>query len=117
MKAAFDRRVEVLFSIRRTPQQAGDARPFPLETFGSALASTQGALILQEGLGPEYKLTRNGVDACMNSHKKQFYLFRLLRALISLPCASAPTSSVQLFSGHGEEHVQWQEALAAVVGE
>ena len=73
-KAAFDRPVEVLNRIRRTPQQAGDTRPFPRETFGSALASMQGAPILQEGLDPEYKLTRNEVDAWMNSHKKKFYL-------------------------------------------
>ena len=33
VKAAFDRRFEVLNSIRRTLQQAGDPRPFPRETF------------------------------------------------------------------------------------
>ena len=70
MKVACDRRVEVLNSIRRTPQQAGDTRPFSRETFGSALASMQGAPILQEGLDPEYILTRNEVEAWMNSDKK-----------------------------------------------
>ena len=69
VKVACGRRVEVLNSIRRTPQQAGDTRPLPRETFGSALASTQGAPILQEGL-----VTRNEVDAWMNSHKKKFVL-------------------------------------------
>ena len=63
MKVAFDRRAEVLNSIRRMPKQAGDTRPFPRETFGSALASTQCTPILQEGLDPEYKLTRDEVDA------------------------------------------------------
>ena len=74
MKVAFDRRVEVLNIIRRTPQQAGDTRPFPRETFGSALASLQGTPIFQEGLDPEYKLTQDEVDAWMKSHKKKFCL-------------------------------------------
>jgi hypothetical protein len=65
VKVPFDRRVEVLNIIRRTPQRAGDTRPFPRETFGSALASMQGTPILQEGLDPEYKLIQDDVDAWM----------------------------------------------------
>ena len=34
----------------------------------------QGAPILQGGLGPAYKLTRNEVDAWLNSHKNKLYL-------------------------------------------
>ena len=77
VKAEFDRRVEVLNSIRRAPQQAGETRPFVRETLGSARGSTHGDPILQEGLDPEYKLTRNEVDAWMNSNKKKFYLLPL----------------------------------------
>jgi len=64
----------VLNSIRHTLQQAGDTRPYPRETFGRAMELLQGAPILQEGLGPEYKLTRDEVDAWMNSQKHKFYL-------------------------------------------
>jgi hypothetical protein len=123
VKAAFDRRVEVLNIIRRTPQQAGDTRPFPRETFGSALASMQGAPILQEGLDPEYKLTRNEVDAWMNSHKKKFYLLPAQVAIARVDKLDLRLSAYQRsqrqynrFSGHGEEHLRWQEELAAVFG-
>ena len=116
VKVAFDRRVEVLTSMRWTPQQAGDTRPFPQETFGSALASMQGAPIFQEGLDPEYKLTRNEVGAWMNSHKKKFYLLPAQVAIARIDKLDLRLSAYQRsqrqysrFSGHGEEHLRWQE--------
>ena len=41
IKAAFERRVEVLNTIRHSPKQVGDSRPHPRETFGSDQASLQ----------------------------------------------------------------------------
>jgi len=50
IKAAFDRRVEVLNNIRHSPKQPGDTRPYPRETVDAGgqaslqsptLASTQ----------------------------------------------------------------------------
>ena len=100
VKAAFDRRGEVLNLIRRTPQQAGDTRPFPRETFGSALASMQGTPILQEGLGPEYKLTRDAVDAWMNSHKKKFCLLPAQVALARVAKLGGRQSTQRLQRQH-----------------
>ena len=75
MKAAFDRRAEVLNSIRQFPsKEPGDKRPHPRETFRSDQASMQATPATQRGLDSEYILTREEVNAWMNSHKKNFCL-------------------------------------------
>ena len=73
IKAAYDRRAEVLNHIRQTPKQRDDTRPYPRETFQpqGAQASMQDPLqVAAPGLDPQYILTEDEVNAFMNSHKK-----------------------------------------------
>ena len=112
VKVAVDRRLEVLNSIRRTPQQAGDTRPFPRETFGSALVSMQGTPILQEGLKAEYKLTRDEVDAWMNSRKKKF----LLVAGTGGYCRADKLAGCQSIQRHQRQHSRFLGMLKSGFG-
>ena len=99
IKAAFERRVEVLNTIRHSLKQVGDDRPYPRETFGGDQASLQ-APPAHPGLGPLYILTEEEVNHFMNSHKKKFYLQEAQVALaradnIDTGCSSQQCSSRQ----------------------
>ena len=95
IKAAYERRAEVLNFIRDTPKQRGDTRPYPRETFQGAQASMQGPPVPAPGLDPEYILTEDERNAFMNSHKKSFSCCQhrwLLHVLTSSTVNAAATS-------------------------
>jgi hypothetical protein len=85
VKAAFDRRVEVLDFIRLTPVDKRDKRAPPQDTSrsvqasmqgtpGNAQASMQNASILHPGLDPQYVLSETEVNHWMKCHQKKFNL-------------------------------------------